>query len=150
MHWVLPLRGMPQSGPMWARLLGPRLSKLVVPILGNKLPSPRSTRPKVVVAGPSRSGPPTPPVALSRVLNLESEEPVYRSSEGEVEYQARDGSPHSHRSGERDTPSMNVDEASWVGRNRRLTLTEVKAWSFGKVEGLTRPSLPQTFVLQLP
>ena len=34
---------------------------------------------------------------------------------------------------------MNVDEESTVGRDRRLTLTEVKAWSFGKLEGLTRP-----------
>ena len=36
---------------------------------------------------------------------------------------------------------MDVDEESSVGRDRRLTLTEVKAWSFGKLEGLTRPSL---------
>ena len=36
---------------------------------------------------------------------------------------------------------MDVDEESSVGRDRRLTLTEVKAWSFGKLEGLTRPSI---------
>ena len=28
-----------------------------------------------------------------------------------------------------------------MGWDRRLTLTEVKAWSFSKLEGLTRPSL---------
>ena len=34
---------------------------------------------------------------------------------------------------------MDVDEESTVGWDRRLTLTEVKAWSFGKLEGLTTP-----------
>ena len=34
---------------------------------------------------------------------------------------------------------MDVDEESTVGRDRRLTLTEVKASSFGKLEGLTTP-----------
>ena len=35
---------------------------------------------------------------------------------------------------------MDVDEESSVGRYRRLTIIEVKAWSFGKLEHLTRPS----------
>ena len=35
---------------------------------------------------------------------------------------------------------MDVDEESSVGRDRCLTLTVVKAWSFGKLEGLTKPS----------
>ena len=61
------------------------------------LPSlPRRPRPMVTVSGPTRSGPPTPPVALSQVLNLDLEDPVYRSSEDELEHRARDGSPHSH------------------------------------------------------
>ena len=102
-------------------------------------PSPRRTCPTVTVSGPT--GPPTPPVALSRVLNQDSEEPVYRSSEDELQHRKRDGSPHSHRSDERDPSAMDVDEESAVGRDRRLTLTEVKAWSFSELEGLTRPSL---------
>ena len=69
----------------------------------------------------SRSGPPTPPVPLSQVLNLDSEEPVYHSTEDELEHRARDGSPHSQRSGERDPPAMDVDEESSVGRDWRLT-----------------------------
>ena len=92
------------------------------------------------MSGPSHSGPPTPPVALSRVLNLDSEELVYRSLEDELEHREREtallipidpvrGIP----------PTMDLDEESTVGRDRRLTLTEVKAWSFGKLEGLTRP-----------
>ena len=64
---------------------------------------------------------------------------MYRSSEDELEHRERDGSPH--RSSERDPPTMDVDEESTVGRDWRLTLNEVKAWSFGKLEGLTRPSL---------
>ena len=64
-----------------------------------------------------------------------------RSSEEELEHRTRDRSPHTHRSGERDPPAMDVDEESTVGRDWRLTLTEVKAWSFGKLERLTRPSL---------
>ena len=35
---------------------------------------------------------------------------------------------------------MDVDEESSVDREVRLTLTDVKAWSFGKLEGLTGPS----------
>ena len=41
---------------------------------------------------------------------------------------------------------MDVDEESSVGRDRRLTLTEVKAWSFGKLEGLSRPSFSRGLV----
>ena len=102
-------------------------------------PSPRQTRPTVTASGPTRSGPPTPPVPLCQVLNLDSEEQMYCSSEDELEHRARDGSLHSQRSGERDPPAE-VDEESSVGRDQRLTLTEVKAWSFGKLEVLTRPS----------
>ena len=61
---------------------------------------------------------------------------MYHTSEDELEHRARGTSPHSQCSGERDPPAMDVDEESAV----RLTLTEVKAWSFGKLEGLTRPS----------
>ena len=57
-----------------------------------------------------------------------------------MEHQARDASPHSQRSGESDPPAMDVDEESSVGRDRCLTFTEVKVWSFRKLEGLTRPS----------
>ena len=55
-----------------------------------------------------------------------------------LEHRAKDGFPHSQRSGERDPPAMNMEEESSVGCDRCLTLTEVKAWSFGKQEGLTR------------
>ena len=41
---------------------------------------------------------------------------------------------------------MDVDEESSVGRDRRLTLTEVKAWSFGKLEGLIRPSFSRGLI----
>ena len=75
-------------------------------------PSPRRACPMVTMSGPTRIGPLTPPVALSQVLNLDSEEPMYRSSEDELEHRARGGSPHSHRSGERDPPAMDVDEES--------------------------------------
>ena len=39
---------------------------------------------------------------------------------------------------------MDVDEESSVGRDRRLTLAE--AWSFIKLEGLTRPSFPRGLI----
>ena len=94
-------------------------------------PLPRWTCPKVTVSGPTHRGPHTPPIALSEVLDLNSEEPVYHTFEDELEHREREGSPHSQRSGDWDPHAMNVDEESLVGRDRRLTLTEVKAWSFG-------------------
>ena len=94
----------------------------------------------VTVLGPAPRDPPTPPVALSQVLNLNSEEAMYLTSEDEVEHREREGSPHFQRSGDRDPHAMDVDDESSVGRDRHLTLTEVEAWSFGKLEGLIRPS----------
>ena len=41
---------------------------------------------------------------------------------------------------------MDVDEESSVGRDLCLTLTEVKAWSFGKLEGSTRPSFSKDLI----
>ena len=35
---------------------------------------------------------------------------------------------------------MDLVEESTVGRDQRLTLTEIKAWYIGKLEGFTRPS----------
>ena len=55
---------------------------------------------------------------------------MYLTSEDDLEHQEREGSPHSQGSGDRDPHAMEVDEESSVGRDRRLTLTEVKAWSF--------------------
>ena len=95
----------------------------------------------VTVSGPTHSSPPTPPVPLSQVLNLHSEEPIYVTLEDELEHSEREGSPHSQRSGNREPHAMDVDEESSVGRDRHLTLTGVKAWSFGKLEGFTRPSI---------
>ena len=79
----------------------------------------------VTVSGPTYRGPPTPPVALSQVLDLNSEEPVYHISEDELEHREREDSPHYQRSGDRDPHAMDVDEESLVGRDGRLTLTEV-------------------------
>ena len=69
-------------------------------------PSPRRTRPTVSVSGTTRIGPPIPPVPLYQFFNLNSEELMYHTSEDELEHRARDGSPHSQRSGERDPPAM--------------------------------------------
>ena len=80
-------------------------------------PSPRWTRPTVMVSGPTHRGPPTPPVAFSQVLDLNSEEPVYHTSEDELEHREREGSPHSQCSGDQDPHTMDVDEESSVGRN---------------------------------
>ena len=44
------------------------------------------------------------------------------------------------------SPAMDVDEESSVGWDQRLTLTEVKALSFGKLEGLTRPSFSRGLI----
>ena len=41
---------------------------------------------------------------------------------------------------------MDVDEESSVGRDQHFALTEVKAWSFGKLEGLTRPSFSRGLI----
>ena len=41
---------------------------------------------------------------------------------------------------------MDVDEESSVGRDQHLTLTGVKAWSIGKLEGLTRPSFSRCLI----
>ena len=41
---------------------------------------------------------------------------------------------------------MDVDEESSVGRDQHFTLTEVKAWSFGKLEVLTRPSFSRGLI----
>ena len=79
-------------------------------------PLPRQTRPMVTVSGLTLSGPPTPPVPLSQVLNLDSEEPIYHTSEDELEHRARDGSPHSQRSGERDPPPWTwMRNLQWAG-----------------------------------
>ena len=43
---------------------------------------------------------------------------------------------------------MDVDEETLVGPDERLTLTEVKAWSFSKLEGLTRPSFSRGLIKQ--
>ena len=43
--------------------------------------SPDNTRPKVRLSGPTHRGPPAPRVALSRVLDLNSEELLYHTSE---------------------------------------------------------------------
>ena len=59
-----------------------------------------------MVSGPTYRSPPTPPVALSQVLDLNSEEPVYHTSEDELEHREREGSPHSQRSGDRDPNAM--------------------------------------------
>ena len=95
----------------------------------------------MTLSGPTHKGPPTPPVALSQVLDLNSEEPMYHTLEDELEHQEIEGSPHSHRYGDQDPHAMDLDEESSVGRDWSLTLTEVKASSFGKLEGLTRPFL---------
>ena len=94
----------------------------------------------VTVSGHTYRGPPTPPVALSQVLDLNSEEPVFHTSEDKLEHREREGSPHSQCSGDWDPHAMDVDEGSSVGRDQRFTLIEVKTWSFGKLECLTRPS----------
>ena len=97
------------------------------------------------LSGPTQV-PPTPQIALSHVLDLNSEELVYHTSEDELQHREREFSPHSQRSADRDPYAMDVDEESLVGRDRHLTLTEVKAWSSDKMEGLTRPSFSRGLV----
>ena len=71
---------------------------------------------------------------------------MYHTSEDKLEHREIEGSPHSQRCGDRDPHAIDVDEESSVGRDRCLTLTEVKAWSFGKLEGLTRPSFSRGLI----
>ena len=47
---------------------------------------------------------------------------MYHTSKDKLEHHAKDDSPHSQRSGERDPPAMDVDEESSVGRDRHLTI----------------------------
>ena len=49
-------------------------------------PLPRRYRPTVTVSGPTYRGPPSPPVALSQVLDRNSEELVYHTSEYGLEH----------------------------------------------------------------
>ena len=71
---------------------------------------------------------------------------MYHTLEDELEHREIEGSPNFQRSGDRDHHALDVDEESSVGRDWRLTLTEVKAWSFGKLEGLTRPSFSRGLI----
>ena len=72
------------------------------------------------------------------VLDLNVEEPECQTLEDELKPWDRRDSPHSHHSSDwASVHTIDVDEESSAGRDQRLTFTEVKAWSFGKLEHLT-------------